>query len=145
MLSGNEGSEEVGKSQLNIDFKNDLDITLIVGPNVPKLIICDEQRVSQVFLNLLARILTISRLSQIQVVINYDRFRDFLSIDINESGTGIIFSEIYIIQKEFKHVKENMRLTDAGEGLAFLFSKKIVEQYEGSVEMSANHDIGLSL
>jgi K+-sensing histidine kinase KdpD len=96
-------------------------------------------------LNLLARILTISRLSQVQVVINYDRYRNFLSIDINESGTGIIFSEIELIQKEFKHVKEHTQLTDSGEGLAFLFSKKIMEQYEGSIKMSANHEIGLSL
>ena len=63
------------------------------------------------------------------MVINFDRFRQFLSIDINESGTGIIFSEIDIIQKEFKYVKENAKLTDSGEGLAFLFSKKIVDQY----------------
>ena len=29
--------------------------------------------------------------------------------------------------------------------MAFLFSQKIVEQYEGSIEMSTNLDIGLSL
>ena len=30
------------QTQLNIQFKNDLDISLVIGPYVPKLIICDE-------------------------------------------------------------------------------------------------------
>lgn len=45
------------QTQLNIQFKNDLDISIVIGPNVPQLIICDEQRITQVFVNLLARIL----------------------------------------------------------------------------------------
>ena len=70
---------------------------MIIGPNVPKHVICDEQRVTQVFLNLLSRILKISRLCQIQVVINFDRFKNNLSIDIRESGAGIVFQEVEII------------------------------------------------
>ena len=118
---------------------------MIVGPNVPKLVICDEQRVTQVFLNLLSRILKISRLCQIQVVINFDRFKNNLSIDIRESGAGIVFQEVEIIQNEFKYIKEQKKPTEQGEGLAFLFSEKIVQQYDGTIEMSTNLEIGLSL
>jgi hypothetical protein len=45
-FEGNEQNVQGGQSQLNIEFKNDLDIQMIVGPNVPKLVICDEQRVT---------------------------------------------------------------------------------------------------
>ena len=45
-FEGNEGNLPKRESQLNIEFKNDLDVQMVAGPNVPKLVVCDEQRVT---------------------------------------------------------------------------------------------------
>lgn len=42
-------------------------------------------------------------------------------------------------------MKEAKQLLENGNGLAFFISQKIVEQYEGSLELKSNMDIGLSL
>jgi signal transduction histidine kinase len=66
-------------------------------------------------------------MSQIQIVVNYDRFSKYLSIDINEQGAGLIKNEVESICNEFKNVKEAKSLLENGKGLAFFISQKIVE------------------
>jgi K+-sensing histidine kinase KdpD len=69
----------------------------------------------------------------IQIVINYDRFNNKLSLEINEQGPGLIKNEVDSICNEFKIVQENKQLLENGKGLAILISQRIVEQYSGSI------------
>lgn len=128
-LSGGGGVNNLMRqsSQLDIQQQNDYDISIVVnninGDDDALQIICDEQRLSQVILNLLARLLKImSSHSMIEIHIGFNKEEMKLSIELRMSTAGIARDDIQNIVDEFSCVKKQKRLDQGGKGIAFLIS-----------------------
>ena len=128
-LSGGGGVNNLMRqsSQLDIQLMNDYDISIVVnninGDDDALQIICDEQRLSQVILNLLARLLKImSSHSMIEIHIGFNKEEMKLSIELRMSTAGIPRDDIQNIMDEFTCVKKQKRLDQGGKGIAFLIS-----------------------
>jgi signal transduction histidine kinase len=91
----------------------------------------DEQRISQVILNLLGNAIKFTDQGEVKVeakILNGDYL-----VSISDTGTGLTAEDQQKIFEEFRQADESSTRKKGGTGLGLSISKKIIEMHKGSI------------
>ena len=91
----------------------------------------DEQRISQVILNLLGNAIKFTDQGEVKVEAKISN-GDYL-VSISDTGTGLTAGDQQKIFEEFRQADGSSTRKKGGTGLGLSISKKIVEMHKGSI------------
>lgn len=110
-----------------------------VDKNVPTFIRCDEQRLRQIFINLLANALKFTEEGAIEFNI-FSKSKQ-LFCEVKDTGIGIKEKDIKLIFKPFEQLESN-KYTKKGTGLGLAITKELVIRMGGDISVKSSLSCG---
>lgn len=105
-----------------------------LDPNVPRWIVCDEQRLRQIIINLLGNAVKFTEEGSILLHVSF--LENHLSIFVRDTGIGIDEQYTKSIFKPFEQI-ESDKYSKSGTGLGLAITKELVERMGGSIELES--------
>jgi len=139
--------ESIKNSLQILSVKNNNQIVLKIAENVPKIIIGDSLRLSQIFMNLINNSLKFTENGTISVTADLiEKQGDFclIKFQVIDDGIGISKEDHEKVFKEFVQIER--RDDDyQGTGLGLPIVKKLVELFGGSVVLESEEGVGTTV
>jgi PAS domain S-box-containing protein len=141
---------EAGKARTNFTFTNigeciaespvlhvaqskGITVSTVIPPNLPKLLV-DKTKISQVFTNLLSNAVKFTKPGG-AVTIKIQNRRDFVQVDITDTGIGIPKKEIPNLFNKFYQVERHLTRYQGGSGLGLPIVKEIIGLHHGLISI----------
>ena len=124
------------RESLNVIAKSNKNcLNIEISENVPKTIKTDITRFSQILINLISNSLKFTKNGTvtIQLELITEKDKQFLKIDIIDTGIGISNENLDKIFEKFVQVEVNLQEQYKGTGLGLSIVKKLVELFEGEI------------
>lgn len=99
-------------------------------------IVGDEDRLAQVFINLLDNALRVTQ-SGGQISVKVQAKLDMVEITVTDTGPGIAKEDLPLIWERFYKVDKSRTRTGHGTGLGLAISKKIIELHHGTIDVAS--------
>jgi len=151
---------EADKLELNpvaFDFENMIDkvidiinfrvvekcqtLTLDIDKNIPRVLICDDQRLAQIIANLLSNAVKFTpEYGAISLCVKLSQQENGIceiQFDIADTGVGISKEQLAGLFKPFQQAESSTTRKYGGTGLGLAITKRIVELMEGSISVSS--------
>lgn len=122
-----------------VTLKTDID------PDIPKILVGDPSKLSQILLNLLGNAIKFVEQGSIQLTIQTkQRLKDqiFLEFSIADTGIGIPESKLANIFDAFKQATDFTFLKYGGSGLGLSIVKQLIENLGGKISVSSTVGVG---
>jgi len=116
-----------------------LTFSLFINQNVPKYIKCDEKKLRQIFINILANALKFTKKGYIKVDVNFKNEK--LIVSINDTGIGMNSEAQELVFKPFEQYEENKHKHN-GTGLGLAITKELVEKMNGNITLESKLGFG---
>ncbi|HKL35698.1 MAG TPA: response regulator [Salegentibacter sp.] len=116
-----------------------------VYPDVPKLLIGDKNRLSQVLINLLGNAIKFTSEGKVslEVTVNKDiSEKIILNFKVSDTGIGIPRDKLDTVFQRFLQAEETTSQKYGGTGLGLNISRQLIEKQEGSIEVQSEHGKG---
>jgi len=117
-----------------------LTFNFICSPAVPKTLNGDEDRIKQIFVNLISNAIKFTE--QGSVVALLDWRNDKLYFEVKDSGCGISLSQQSKLFKPFSQVDISSKRSHEGTGLGLAICKQLTEQMHGTVRLESERNAG---
>ena len=108
--------------------------------NSEMIIIADETRLKQIFINLLNNAIKFTDKGSISI--GYKINNDELQLFVKDSGVGIPENELSNIFERFKQVDNKSTRLNVGSGLGLTITKKLVELHGGKIWVKSKENVG---
>lgn len=111
-----------------------------IDPSIPKIIVGDPSKLSQVLLNLLGNAIKFVENGSIQLSIEQKSSKGtlhFLEFTIADTGIGISEAHLEHIFDSFKQAEHNTFAKYGGSGLGLSIVKQIIESLDGSIAVTS--------
>ncbi|MDR0646799.1 MAG: response regulator [Elusimicrobiota bacterium] len=122
--------------KIKIDEKKQK-LNVQIGNDIPKYIISDEQRLSQVIFNLLSNATKFTpENGNIELLVNKENQENdaiYLKIEVKDSGIGVSKEQQKILFQSFQQADSSISRKFGGTGLGLAISKRIVELLGGDI------------
>ncbi len=122
--------------------KKGLTFIITLDTNVPETITGDENRIRQIFINLIGNALKFTSDGKIEVTIKCER--DFLVCTVSDTGIGISGAKIADIFSPFKQLDSAINRKYQGTGLGLAISRKLAELMDGTITVKSEEGKGSS-
>ncbi|MEO1049755.1 MAG: sensor histidine kinase [Bacteroidota bacterium] len=119
--------------KLNQQFGDDVNSVEITG---------DEDRLKQVFINLISNAIKYASEEQPFITIQCETDQSALIISITDNGRGIKKENMTRIFEKFFQARDQTRKKPKGTGLGLSISKKIIELHKGTIEVTSEWQKG---
>ncbi|MES2811756.1 MAG: response regulator [Bacteroidota bacterium] len=136
--------ESIKNSLQILSVKNNNQIVLEISDDIPKLIIGDSLRLSQIFMNLINNSLKFTENGKIIVRANLQKKEGNFSLikfQVEDNGIGISKEDHEKVFKEFVQI-ERREDDYQGTGLGLPIVKKLVELFGGEVTLESEEKVG---
>jgi CheY-like chemotaxis protein len=131
--------------KIKIDEKKQK-LNIQIGNDIPKHIISDEQRLSQVIFNLLSNATKFTpENGSIHLLVNKENQENdniYLKIEVKDSGIGISKEQQKILFQSFQQADNSISRKFGGTGLGLAISKRIVELLGGDIWIDSQEGRG---
>lgn len=131
---------QIGLVRFPADKKN-LQLELKLDNDLPKGIMADPGRLSQILLNLLSNAVKFTETGLITLTAGVQEHlangQLVLRFSVRDTGVGIATAELPFIFEAFKQAGENTHLQHGGTGLGLAISKQLVELQGGRIEVES--------
>jgi PAS domain S-box-containing protein len=120
--------------QKKIEFEHYL------SPDVPKLLVGDKNRLSQVLLNLLGNAIKFTSEGSVKLyvsVIKETSTTIMLNFKVSDTGIGISEDKKETVFQRFLQAEENTSQKYGGTGLGLNISRQLIEKQEGNIEVKS--------
>jgi two-component system, sensor histidine kinase and response regulator len=137
--------ELIDALESNIQSKN-LELNLHYGSGVD-MVIADETRVTQIFLNLLNNALKFTKAGAIDIFVHDQSGDDdscVLKFEIRDTGIGIPESKLKYIFDSFNQITNHL-CNDCGAGLGLPITKYLVHMFNGTIWAESDVEKGTSM
>lgn len=127
--------------------KKSLQFKLSVGDDVPREVIGDPFRLSQVLFNLCGNAIKFTETGSVYLEVtkaNEDAKYVFLKFNVRDTGIGIAEDKLQQLFKDFAQVNISDTRTHGGTGLGLSISKNLVELMGGEIEVESRAGYGSS-
>lgn len=133
--------EKVGESLSHEVYRKNLEFFITLASDLPKTLVSDPTRLSQVLMNLLGNAIKFTPTGSIKIDAKL-KDAENLVIEVIDSGVGIPKNKIETIFDSFSQadVSDNRRY--GGSGLGLSISKSIIEKMNGSLTVASTESIG---
>ncbi len=125
---------EVLATQKNLDF------TVTVDPLLPEVIEGDEERISQIVINLLSNAFKFT--SKGSVTLALKRQNDTWIAQVTDTGIGIAPHALTYIFDEFRQVDGSSARAYGGSGLGLAIARKLCHLMSGDIQVSSTLGVG---
>ena len=98
----------------------------------PRAILCDGRRIGQVLTNLLSNAIKFTEEGSVTVSCDFESDRDFLTIEVMDTGVGISEDGLNVVFEAYKQVGE-IKKRRRGTGLGLAISRAVVERHGGEI------------
>ena len=128
------------RESLNVIAKSNNNILNIeISQSVPKTIKTDITRFSQILINLISNSLKFTKNGTVTIQLDLitENYKEFLKIDIIDTGIGIPNEYLDKIFEKFVQVEVNLKEQYKGTGLGLSIVKKLVELFKGEISVKS--------
>lgn len=137
--------DQVLETHMEASRKKDLRISVYMDENIPRLIIGDSQRISQILDNLLSNAVKFTLVGQINVDVSQamqmnDEVELFFMV--RDTGIGIAKEEQDELFKSFTQVDASATRRYGGTGLGLSITKELVEMMGGTIHVESEKGKG---
>jgi len=130
---------------LNIQGANTYEVS--IDPAIPKKIIGDSGKLSQILINLLSNATKFTEKGKVSILVRKKRCDDTsidLEFSVNDTGVGIADNRLHTIFKGLD--KKDFNSSSAtGSGLGLPIVKKIIDQHGGEIDITSTIDQGTQI
>ncbi|MEO8205941.1 MAG: ATP-binding protein, partial [Chthoniobacterales bacterium] len=126
-------------------LKKGVEVTNVIGPDVPHLIRGDEGRLRQILLNLLGNAVKFTASGSIKVSFDIKTDGDdchFLEFSVEDTGIGIPPEKVERLFRPFSQADSTMTRKYGGTGLGLSICKKLVELMGGNINVTSRYGEG---
>jgi signal transduction histidine kinase/CheY-like chemotaxis protein len=120
--------------------KKDIEFRYLAPQGLPVAILLDEQRLRQIFINLLSNALKFTSDGWVSLIVDCDGTQ--LNISIGDSGIGISEADQKRIFEPFERARPAAGKTIEGTGLGLSIAKLLVERMGGNIKLQSAIDQG---
>ena len=119
--------------------KQDLSVLVDIAPDVPSIWIGDEDRLRQILANLVSNAMKFTETGFVltRVLTRRAGGKDFLALEVLDSGTGISEEQLEKIFDPFHQVEVNASRRWSGTGLGLGISARLAEGMNGTIEVES--------
>ena len=125
--------------------RKDVNLKTKIDPNIPKVLLGDPSKLSQVLINLLGNSIKFVEKGEISLNINIikrDRNSIYLEFIIKDTGIGISEKNLKHIFDPFKQADQNTFVNYGGSGLGLSIVKQIIERSKGKITVTSALGVG---
>ena len=119
----------------NRDDADDVDLMVVVSPDVPHSLFLDETYIHRILMNLLSNALKFTRSGYILLLIEM-RGEDLVAI-VRDTGSGIPPSFLPQLFEPFTQAQS--RGSQRGTGLGLSIIKQLLQKMQGNIQVESNH------
>ncbi|BCY29220.1 response regulator [Flavobacterium okayamense] len=132
-------------NSVSINKKKEVEIITDINPNVPRIVIGDSFRLSQVLINLLENAIKFTKEGFVKIKVHKvsqtgEKVR--LGFKISDSGIGIKEKNIKKILEPFKHASTKVKEEFGGSGLGLTVANKILHALNSQLEIKSKSNEG---
>jgi signal transduction histidine kinase len=115
-------------------IEKNLELSVIISDDMPKGK-GDEQRISQVILNLLGNAIKFTDQGAIKIETKVEK-QDFI-VSVSDTGPGLSEEDQQKIFEEFRQADGSSTRKKGGTGLGLSISKRIIEMHKGNIDVES--------
>lgn len=115
--------------------------TKIIDHNVPKHIVGDKNRLTQILINLLGNAIKFTSEGRVSLIVTLEN-DSTLKFEVSDTGIGIPDDKLKIIFGRFSQAQENTSRQFGGSGLGLNISKLLVEKLGGKIDVQSKLNSG---
>ena len=119
----------------NKDDEADVNLMVVVSPNVPHSLFLDETYIQRILMNLLSNALKFTRSGYVMLLIEMEN--DKLVATVKDTGTGIPPSFLPQLFEPFKQA--TTRGSQRGTGLGMSIVKQLLHKMQGTIDVESRH------
>ena len=119
----------------NKDDEADVNLMVVVSPNVPRTLFLDETYIQRILMNLLSNALKFTRSGYILLLVEMEGEK--LVATVKDTGTGIPPSFLPQLFEPFKQA--TTRGSQRGTGLGMSIIKQLLQKMRGTIEVESRH------
>ena len=120
-----------------------LELEMVIGPSVPRMVAGDGLRLRQIVLNLLGNAVKFTDEGKIELRVHRDPGDEhFLRIEIQDTGIGIEADRQRAIFDEFVQADNTIASRFGGSGLGLAITMQLVRLMEGKLELESSPGLG---
>ncbi|MDX1977526.1 MAG: ATP-binding protein [Pseudanabaenaceae cyanobacterium bins.68] len=122
-----------------------IELRLEIGEDLPRLVVGDRGKLSQVLINLLSNGIKFTQAGNVTLRVYAESqpnvYQAHLGFEVSDTGKGISAEEISLLFQEFSQTESGRQLQE-GTGLGLAISQKFVQMMGGEVRVSSIVDKG---
>ncbi|MBO5372593.1 MAG: DegV family EDD domain-containing protein [Lachnospiraceae bacterium] len=125
--------------------KKKLDFYLDMDPNLPSVLLGDEKRLKQVFLNILDNAVKYTEEGSVTLSVEREEYNQeevTVKVKIADTGIGIRKEDMENIYDSFNRMDEKKNAQIAGSGLGLAITKQLVDLMEGEITIDSIYTKG---
>eukprot|EP01022_Parablepharisma_sp_SALTPOND_P019291 TRINITY_DN326_c0_g1_i1.p1 TRINITY_DN326_c0_g1~~TRINITY_DN326_c0_g1_i1.p1 ORF type:complete len:347 (+),score=41.07 TRINITY_DN326_c0_g1_i1:1207-2247(+) len=119
-----------------------VNLTRFIDYNVPKYIVSDRNRYTQILLNLLGNALKFTFHGEVNICLKYSEEKDLLITQVRDTGIGIKEEDMPKLFKLFGKIRENNEINPTGVGMGLTICKKLTELLGGTIKADSVYGLG---
>ncbi|MDT0607532.1 ATP-binding protein [Croceitalea rosinachiae] len=131
---------EVGFLCKTLITNKNIALNVTLDKNVPKNLVGDPSRLSQILLNLLGNAIKFVQKGKIELVVSLkanETHKTYLQFNIMDTGIGIANDKLKQIFETYKQAESDIQLKYGGSGLGLSIVKELVEKLGGCIAVSS--------
>lgn len=117
-----------------------LDFKVWVTPNVPKVLIGDPLRISQILLNICSNSIKFTETGSI--AIKFDLVDGMLCFSIHDTGIGMSEDQLSTVFDSFSQADDSISRKYGGTGLGLSIVEKLINLMDGDIKIESNLGVG---
>jgi two-component system sensor histidine kinase/response regulator len=119
-------------------LEKELDINLVISPDIPELLIGDQLRLGQIMINLVNNAVKFTHNGQVTIGLEKAGLTDTavtIKFTIADTGIGIAAENLAVIFDPFIQEPHSISHNYGGTGLGLAITKRLIELYESSIQV----------
>jgi len=120
--------------------EKNIELSLTIDTNIPKIIYADESKIKQIMLNLIGNALKFTAEGFVRIYVENNAKNEIL-FKIKDSGKGIATEEHTAVFKPFEQAQKGTN-TEGGTGLGLAISKKLANLMQGDISVESEYGKG---
>lgn len=117
-----------------------LELNLEIDPNIPKLLIGSDIRLSQILNNLLSNAIKFTEAGHVSIKVALENVRSqkaYCTFSVEDSGVGMTPDELSIIFESFIQLDQNVNTEKSGTGLGLSIVEQLTKLMDGEIQVNS--------
>lgn len=124
--------KDVFEIQKPVADKKGLILSMDMSDSLP-LVLCDPDRINQVFVNLVSNAIKFTEKGEINVAAKLSDDKEFMQYCVKDTGEGIRQEDLSLVFEKFKQFGDPAKRKTGGTGLGLTICQEIVVQHGGKI------------